>query len=89
MKGEAAATIASAPETFIVLKKNQALEDRLLAFSVDGMLKNYAQALDEPLHDTHVVEHLNECNEENDRRELENSFYENMLAYMRVINLRC
>ena len=74
MKGEAAATIASAPETFIVLKKNQALEDRLLAFSVDGMLRNYAQALDEPLHDTHVVEHLNERNEENDRRELEDSF---------------
>ena len=89
MKGEAAATIASAPETFIVLKKNQALDDRLLAFSVDGMLENYAQALDEPLHDTHVVEHLNECNEENDRRELEDSFYEDMLAYMRVIYLRC
>ena len=89
MKGEAAATIASAPETFIVLKKNQALEDRLLAFSVDEMLENYAQALDEPLHDTHVVEHLNECNEENDRRELEDSSYEDMLAYMRVIYLRC
>ena len=89
MKGEAAATIASAPETFIVLKKNHALEDRLLAFSVDEMLENYAQALDEPLHDTHVVEHLNECNEENYRRELEDSFYEDMLAYMRVIYLRC
>ena len=28
------------------------------------------QSLDDPLHDTEVVHHLHECNEENDRTEL-------------------
>ena len=36
-----------------------------------GRNRRYSQAFDEPLHDTEVVHHLHEGNEEDDGRELE------------------
>ena len=36
-----------------------------------GRIRRYSQAFDEPLHDTEVVHHLHEGNEEDDGRELE------------------
>ena len=64
MKGEAAAITASAPETFIVLKKNHALDDRIRLEWERGSQGSDVQILDYPLHDTQVEHHLHEGNEE-------------------------
>lgn len=59
---------ASAPETFMVLKKNQALDGRSEPRG-EGSGNLYIQVLDDPLHDTEVIHHLHEGNEEDDSRQ--------------------
>ena len=38
---------------------------------IHGVARKDSQILDEPLHDTQIIEHLNECNEENDSGQLQ------------------
>ena len=55
---------ASAPETFIVLKKNQALDDR--SDLAEKKKESDAQVLNDPLHDAEVIHHLHKGDEEDD-----------------------
>ena len=57
---------ASTPETRMVLKKNQALGDRSELRGNFGPGKSNVQVLNDPLHDTEVVHHLNKGDEEDD-----------------------
>jgi hypothetical protein len=57
---------ASAPDTFMVLKKNQALDDRSGSAEKVGWKEPDVQVLDDPLHDAEVVHHLHKSNEEDD-----------------------
>lgn len=61
-KGDAAATTASAPETFMSLKKSHALEMSKLLFLFEADRK-HVQFSNDPLHDTQVVHHLHKRNE--------------------------
>ena len=68
MKGDAAAITASAPDTFIVLKKNQALKMREIRCEggKGRGVSDDAQVFNDPLHNTEVVHHLHEGNEKHD-----------------------
>lgn len=58
---------ASAPETFKVLKKNQALDGGIRVEGGKGRERSgNVQVPNDPLHDTEVVHHLHECNEKDD-----------------------
>ena len=69
--GDAAATTASAPETPIILKKNQALEEVPKLWTWHPLRKSWhLQMLENPLHDAKIVHHLDERDEEYDRGQL-------------------
>ena len=57
---------ASAPETFMVLKKNQALNNGVKIGVVVSQIEVDVPMLDDPLHDTKVVHHLYKGDEEDD-----------------------
>ena len=68
MKGEAAAITASAPETFMVLKKNQALNGKIEVKGGEDTREAFknSQVFNNPLHDAKVVHHLHKGDEEYD-----------------------
>ena len=66
IQGDAAATTASAPETFISLKKNQALFDTCKNQTEKDTSRNSSQVLDDPLHHAQIIHHLDEGDEKDD-----------------------